>query len=172
MKILLFGLIGSGKTTVGQALAKELNADFIEMDAVTLERSGFDSTEEVYAVRRSLWQELELDVSRDISTHANATVVACSGDIVENELNLEYFRENSAALHIVYLKASPEVLAKRIIGSHPQATQSDQERITNNIQQLFNDRNELYTSHSMTVIDTDNLLPADVVKQVLAEIQK
>jgi shikimate kinase len=112
MIYLLIGTIGTGKSSVGKALAKDLGYRFIELDAAVLEHTGCKSADVVSPI---LWKESQLEVCRDLATDDNL-VIACGGSIVENDLNLLYFNfyKDSQVL-IVRLTADEDELVKRVL---------------------------------------------------------
>ena len=116
MTILLLGLMGSGKSTIGKLLAEHFGYKFHEMDHLVLEQSGFNSVSEVYEHRMSLWKESELEVSKELSKKENL-VIAASGGLSENQLNILYFQENCKHLEIVFLHVDIAKAEQRLLNS-------------------------------------------------------
>lgn len=166
MTILILGLMCSGKTSIGKALAKEFHLDFIEMDPLVLSETGMHSVQEVFALRPSLWKEAEFAVMQTLSQKASM-VVACSGDVVENDINFQYFHEKNHELRTLYLHTSPETIAKRLVASHDRVKLKDEEAIRENVATLYEKRDALYRKYANLVVDTDDQLPADVVQLIL-----
>ena len=171
MILLLIGFIGSGKSSTGRMIAKEMDKTFVEMDAEVLLETGMPSVQDVYKVRLSLWDECELQVCKKLSNQDD-TVIACSGDIVENDLNFQYFKENAPnKFKTVYLHASPEVLAKRIISSHPDAKMQDEDKIISNIKSFFDKRDTLYKMHADLTIHTEGKTINEVSQMIIDYLQ-
>ena len=169
MNILLLGIMGSGKTTTGKALAQNLEFKFIEQDEQTLERCGLQNSSQLSEQRQTLWKEAELEVSKDLSFDIHQ-VVACSGSVVENELNLLYFQENSKNLKIIYLYASPETLVSRVASRYTHLPDFNLEPIQFKIQKMFARRDLIYRDFANLIIDTgDNTLEknVDLIQQQL-----
>lgn len=169
MNIILLGFMGSGKSTIGKQLAKELDYSFKESDAIALERSGLESISEVFNLRRTLWTESEIEAMRHIS-HYDDQVIACGGDIAENEICFQYFQENGKTNHIVYLNTSSEILAERIVTSHKEKGISDFIRVKANIDKIFEKRDSLYKFQSTITVNTDNKKPLEITKEILKSI--
>ncbi len=169
MIILLFGLMGAGKTAIGKPLAKKLGMKFIELDHLILEQTGFDCIKKVYDYKMSLWKECEIEVCRDISTENNL-VIACGGGIIENDLNLIYFQEHCPNKCFIYLQANPQTLIERII-----ATKGDKYKDVN-ISQMINERYQkrdiLYRSWADKIIKTDKIPPIALAKKIAEKLQK
>jgi gluconokinase len=112
MIILLMGVSGAGKTTIGELLASDLRWQFADADdyhsAANIEkmRNGIPLTD----ADRAPWLEtLRSLIASWIAAKTNA-VVGCSA------LKQAYreILEVSPEVHTVYLKATPEVLAQRL----------------------------------------------------------
>jgi shikimate kinase len=168
MTILIIGLMCSGKTSIGKALAKEFHLDFIEMDPLVLAETGMHSVQEVFEIRPSLWKEAEFEVMRNLSEKASI-VVACSGDIIENDINFQYFREKNHEMRVLYLHTTPETIAKRLVASHDRVKLKDQDGVQKNVTDLYKKRDPLYRKYASLVVDTDESVPADVVASILKE---
>src|SRR5690606_36124861 len=93
MIILLTGLMGSGRTSIGSCLAAELNYDFVEIEDEVLKRTGFKHYEEAYNGKLTKWKEAELVLSCELSEQDNM-VIAASSTYIDNDLNIHYFRES------------------------------------------------------------------------------
>jgi len=112
MVIILMGVSGAGKTTVGQLLASQLGWAFADADdyhsATNVEkmRTGIPLTD----ADRAPWLEtLRVLIARWIAAGKNA-VLACSAlkHTYREQLQL------SAEVKIVYLKGSPSLLQQRL----------------------------------------------------------
>ena len=113
MIIILMGVSGSGKTTVGRKLANELGWSFYEGDAFHSEasiekmRQGIPLTDED---RRPWLTSLRAVVDRAIEKGENA-VLACSALKASYR---ETLRGDHAGVVFVYLKADPRLISERL----------------------------------------------------------
>ncbi len=112
--IILIGMPGSGKSTVGVVLAKALGLRFLDVDLLIQEREGALLQELI----DSQGVERFLDLERDAvcSLNCRGTVVAPGGSCVCREESIAYMR---ALGRVVYLKLSLEEVEGRI---HNQAS--------------------------------------------------
>lgn len=112
--IVLVGLPGSGKTTVGEALARHLAGSLIDLDEfiVELSRRSIDELfEEGEAVFRD-WETRALHQVLGAPTKPAAVlVVASGGGIVERPENRQLLREGA---RVVYLEADLSTLGERL----------------------------------------------------------
>ena len=110
--VFLTGLMGSGKTTVGQLLARRLGWKWLDLDAALERRSGMTVAKIFEARGEAAFRRLE---SQELKRQARAqrTVISCGGGVV---LAAENRRVLKGALTL-YLAASPRTLAKRLGGA-------------------------------------------------------
>lgn len=174
MNILLIGISGSGKSSVGKELAKKLNYDFVEMESLILKASDISSFfDPIFEQKPSLWQEKELEISKELSQKDNQ-VIACGGRIVQNRLNFNYFYENSEDNYlIVHLEASPETLGKRIIyGKKGILQESDLPKVTKNIEEMISKREVFYEKYADLTVDTDTKNVQDIIKIIINKLDQ
>lgn len=169
MNILLLGILGSGKTSVGKRLATLLDYQFIELDDIILAHGGFKPGEDPFAHTQSYWRECELEVSKDISLDDNQ-VIATGGGFAENDLNIVYFKEHGKVL-VVYLHALPDTLSDRFLGILDQESIARHE-LTDKMNLLYERRDMSYRVRADLVIDTDKESIQEVVKKISALVKK
>lgn len=116
LNIVLLGMPGSGKSTIGEMVAYGLKMDFVDADGyvvgnklggMTVEKfvSGFSSSEQG-------WKEFrkhEGSAAEEISRRKN-TVIATGGGVVLNPENIRYLRETGIT---ILLNAPIKTLAQR-----------------------------------------------------------
>ncbi len=110
MNIYLIGYRCCGKTSVGSALAGLLSWDFVDTDCQVTAKAGMDVAS---IVARDGWQgfrQLESEILRAVCRQQQL-VVATGGGIVLDRNNVTAMRQSGL---VVWLKASPEVIARRM----------------------------------------------------------
>jgi len=112
--LILVGMRGSGKTTVGRQLASSLDVRFIDTDGL-VEQRGEKSIATIFRDQgEASFRALERAVVASLTEHDEALIVATGGGVVLEEDN----RRDLARLGtVVFLDAPPRVLAQRIHGS-------------------------------------------------------
>lgn len=96
--IVLTGLTGCGKTTIGKILAKKINYDFIDMDDFIIEITG-KTIPELFAVSEEHFRNWETEACRRLSARKK-TVIASGGGAVKNRENMKCFHDNSIILFL------------------------------------------------------------------------
>jgi len=85
--IALIGFMGTGKTAVGQLLAKKLGSRFFELDLLIEQKAGKSIPDIFQQDGETAFRELEIEVTKEISKDKNL-VIACGGGIVLNKINI------------------------------------------------------------------------------------
>lgn len=112
--IVLFGPMASGKSSVGAALAELLGARFLDTDALVVAQHG--PIPEIFAAHgEEAFRQAEADVIAQVlaAEHPQGLVLALGGGSVLREET----RERLAHVHRVYLRASWDDVAPRLVGS-------------------------------------------------------
>ena len=131
MNIVLIGMRGCGKSTVGRLLATELKIDFIDLDQEITRRAGQTVAEIVAATGWPGFRNLESQAARRIAKR-DSLVVATGGGIVDREENVRALKTNGT---LVWLLADADVLTARISAEtgRPPLTDSDPETEMRNV---------------------------------------
>ncbi len=91
--VVLIGMPGCGKSTIGKLLAKALSHQFIDTDDEIVKKTGKDITTIFAEVGESGFRKIESEVIKEISSVQNA-VIATGGGAVLNKTNVELLSEN------------------------------------------------------------------------------
>lgn len=83
--IALVGFMGSGKTTVGRILAKQLGYDFLEMDQMIEEREKMNIPDIFDKKGESYFREKEASLLKELFASEGKKVISCGGGVIENE---------------------------------------------------------------------------------------
>jgi shikimate kinase len=159
--IILVGFMGTGKTVVGEALARRLGWRFVDMDEEIIRETGltipkiFDNRGEPF------FRSLEKKALRDYCRGREQVIAAGGGAICDPD-NLAMMRE---AADVVCLTAPEAVLAERLQGdrSRPLLSGPDREKA---IAELLEARAVHYRKADLTV-DTSGATPDEVAWEIL-----
>lgn len=107
--IILIGMPGSGKSTLGVLLAKALGMSFDDTDLVIQKLTS----KKLYKIVEEYGKDKFLDIERDsiLSTDYDGTVVATGGSAVLREEAMEHLRKNGT---VVYLSLPYDAIKRRI----------------------------------------------------------
>ena len=160
--VVLIGMPGAGKSTVGVLVAKQLGLGFVDTDILIQERAGRRLQK---ILDEAGYQELRrLEEEAILALEPGGAVIATGGSAVYSERAMRHLGELG---RIVYLKAGCGLLATRI---------DDYERrgIANPGGQCFEDiyreRTPLYERCADAVVAVEGLTHEEVARAVLAAI--
>ena len=91
--IVLIGMPGSGKSTVGKALKDRLNREFIDSDAEIVKRAGIEIPRIFSEYGEVYFRKLESEVISDLSKRTGI-VIATGGGAILNDKNVEELKKN------------------------------------------------------------------------------
>ena len=116
LRIFLIGFMGSGKTTLGRALARDLQLEFIDMDSY-IENRFRQTVSTLFAERGEAgFRELERNMLHEVAEFEDV-VIATGGGTPCHFDNMEYMNRCGITVH---LEASVEVLYTRLTISRTQ----------------------------------------------------
>ena len=162
--VVLVGMMGSGKTTVGSLLAARLERDFADSDQLIEGRTGRTVREIFEDDGEDAFREIEAEVLLEALARAVPTVIAAAGGAVLAADNRRAMTENAS---VVWLRADAEVLADRAAGAdHRPLLGGDPLAV---IERLAAEREALYREVADKIIDVGPLTPADVVEQLVEQ---
>lgn len=163
--IILVGLMGSGKSTVGKLLARQMHLPFHDSDQEIVRRTGVTipmifEVEGEAGFRRREEQVLAELLQRE------RQVLATGGGIVLSEVNRALIREHGTVL---YLRATVEELWQRTRhDKNRPLLQVDDPR--QRLQQLFTDRDPLYREVADITVDTGRQSVQTLVHQLVRQL--
>jgi len=162
--IVLIGLSGGGKSTVGRLLAVTLGLSFYDTDALLAERAG-TSVPALLRADEASFRALEEEVVADVLA-APPGVVATGGGMVLSPRNRAAL-SSCPACRVVWLRAPVAVLAARLsVGKgedRPLLTGDDP---VARLAALAARRDSLYRACADLIVDTDDLSPPQVARRI------
>lgn len=171
VKIALSGFMGAGKSTVGKALAKELNLPCFETDILVVKESGRDSVRDIFERDGEIqFRELEREIWKELlEDDEEPCVISMGGGLIIQEENWEAVKDIHD-LCLVYLSAKFETICTRLdadkYSSRPLA------REPHELEELYKFREPLYKARSHITLDVDGKSVNEVVQEALQRIRE
>lgn len=166
--IALIGFMGTGKTAVGQVLAKKLKRQFIELDSLIEKKAGKTIAEVFRQEGEIAFREREIEVTKEIASKQHV-VIACGGGLVLNKINIDRLRENSV---IILLTASPGAILKRVSREVGQRPLLEVDNPALRIRQMLKFRRPFYQGAADFTINTSKLDINSVVEQIIDRLKE
>jgi len=157
--IVLIGMPGAGKSTIGVILAKLASMSFIDTD-VTIQTVHRRTLQEIldadgYMELRRIEEEILLGL--DLEDH----VIATGGSAAYSEPAMMHLKQNGI---VVFLDVTLGVLEKRI---HNFATRGLAKRDDQSFEDLFDERSHLYEKYADIRLDCGTLSQEDICDVIL-----
>ncbi len=162
--IILIGMPGAGKSTVGVVLAKAMGYDFIDSDLLIQAKTGKRLFEIINEKGIDGFLDVENAVNAQIQTER--TVIATGGSVIYGEEAMEHLKSIGK---VIYLQVSYEALEKRL-GNLLQRGVAI--RSGNTLLDLYNERVPLYEKYADLVIDEQNKDIREVVEIIQKELKE
>jgi shikimate kinase len=159
----LIGMMGSGKTTVGQRVAGALQRPFLDSDQMIEAREGRTVREIWLADGEPAYRVLETKVLEEALALPEPAVVAAAGGVVLREENRRLLTR--ADVCTVRLVADPEVLVTRV-GHQGHRPLLDDDPL-DALRRLSSEREALYREVADATVETGEAPIEDVTNEVL-----
>lgn len=161
--------MGAGKTVVAEALAGELAWSAVDTDHLVEQRAGM-KVPQLFALKgEGEFREMESAVIASLLGELGPLVVSVGGGAVTRASNREVMRRLGT---VVWLRADPATLLARV-GSgegRPLLGGSGVASAGARLKELAEQRRPLYEKLADLVIETDQLSPAEVAREIVREL--
>lgn len=160
--IVLIGMPGVGKSTVGVILAKELGYQFIDADLL-IQKQGKRLLREIIA-QEGVDGFIQIENQVNASIETDRTVIATGGSVVYGREAMEHLKKIST---VVYLKLSYQALKKRLGNLKNRGVVL---REGQTLRDLYEERVVLYEKYADIVIDEENKGIEETLQYILKEL--
>ena len=161
--LVLVGMMGVGKTTVGRIVGERLGRRVVDSDQVIEARTGRTVREIFASDGEAAFRALETEALIEALTEQEPLVIAAAGGVVLSEQNRTALRDSPSK--VVWLCADPATLVDRVrSGGHRPLLDDDPEAA---LQKMFAERTPLYRQVADAIVLVDGRSVTDVVDAVL-----
>lgn len=161
--VILIGMPGVGKSTVGVVLAKLLGYHFIDTDLVIQEKEGRLLKEIIAAEGNDGFLKIEDRINAELD--AEHSVIAPGGSVVYGENAMKHFKEIGM---VVYLKASYEMINERLSNLEGRGVVLKEGQTLKN---LYDERCVLYEKYADLTVDEQGRSLADTARTVASLVR-
>ena len=160
--IVLIGMPGVGKSTIGVILAKILAYHFLDSDLVIQEREGRRLHQIISEEGTDGFLKIENDVNA--SLNVERTIIATGGSAIYGKEAMEHLKEIG---EVVYLKADYETIEKRLgnLEKRGVALKNGQ-----TLKDLYEERTKLYELYADVTVDEKGLGTEETIGAVLRSL--
>lgn len=163
--VILIGMPGAGKSTVGVVLAKRLGYQFLDSDLLIQEKTGKLLSQLIDEHGDEGFIHLENEINQSILV--NRTVIATGGSAVYGQEAMEHFKKIGT---VIYLQVPLDEIEKRVGSLKDRGVVSNGK---SNFQEIFADRVSLYEKYADIIISDWDVPIRETVSKILGckEIQ-
>lgn len=163
--IVLIGMPGAGKSTLGIVLAKILNRSFIDADLVIQSQCDKTLQKIIDAMGPEAFIEIEGQVLSDMQ--AENTVIATGGSAVYSDAAMKHLAEIGT---VVYLEISYESLVSRLNDLHERGVVL-KGGISMSLRELYDEREPLYRQYADIIVNVDDLNITAAARKVASAVE-
>ena len=163
--IVLVGVPGAGKTTVGKLLAKNMGRDFFDSDQVIESRAGKSVSDIFTQDGEPAFRKLEHDVIVELLDSSNVVLALGGGSLGNDETRAKVKEATTVWLVTGLAQAVDRVGMNRnrplLLGN-----------VRGQLADLMTAREPLYKEVAAIAVDTSKLIPSEVVTEIVSELGK
>ncbi len=108
--IVLIGLMGSGKSTLGKHIAQKTGKEFLDTDELIVQKAGKPISKIFEEDGEMVFRDLEAEIIEEASNKHDCVISTGGGAVLRDE-NIENLKKSGI---LFFLKASPETLYERV----------------------------------------------------------
>ena len=162
--IVLIGMAGVGKSTIGMALAEDLGFDFIDVDDYILQKDG----KRIQEIIDSEGEEalLQIEKRRMFEIQLPRMIVAPGGSIIYHPDLMDYLKGNAV---LVYLDDSFKNIEAKLIGGLDRGIVGLRYKT---LRQIYEERRPLYFKYADITIDCRGREQDEIVAEILKQYRQ
>ncbi len=167
MNLILCGMMGVGKTTVGIKIAEKTGRRWYDTDGIIVDRHGkISDIFEYYGEEH--FRKIETEVVKELATK-DGLVISTGGGLVLKRENDTLLKENGK---IVFLRATAETLLNRLGGDRTRPLLSGSTvTLGERLRRLLEERTPVYESVADVIVDVDGKTPEAIAEEVIEAVQ-
>lgn len=166
MSVALVGMPGSGKSTVGRQLARQLSWEFVDSDLVLEKRLGMSIREWFARHGEDAFRDEEQAVIEEL-TQLEGAVIATGGGAVLRPSNRNALHSRC---HVFYLRASPEELFRRVRHDTQRPLLQVDDPLAR-LRELYRERDPLYRRTAHFVVESARPSVQTLTSMVMMQLE-
>jgi shikimate kinase len=160
----LIGFMGTGKTTIGKALARSTHRQFFDTDTLVEEIAGKTISQIFLTEGEESFRILESKVVKEVCENESA-VISFGGGVVLSTSNIKVIRTSSV---VVLLRAKVETILMRTASNHYRPLLNNTENdVEKRIRSMLRQRRTFYETAMDYALDTDALGIDEAVTKII-----
>jgi shikimate kinase len=158
--IVLIGMTGAGKTTVGQVFSKQYQYEYVDTDFLINTQEGFPPSEIVKKFGTDYFMKVQDEVIFKLKR--NNMVISTGGSVVKREETMHWLKHLGK---VFYLKVDYKVLEKRLDPKRPLSRDTKQ-----SFYDLYRERETLFNLYADYVCEANLKTPEEIAKEIWSKV--
>ncbi|MDU3352126.1 MAG: shikimate kinase [Clostridium sp.] len=153
--ILLIGMPGCGKSTIGEELANKINYDFCDMDKYIEEISN-STVKELFNISEEYFRDYETLACKELSNKSKI-IISSGGGVKKKKKNIDFFKDKGI---IIFIDRPIEDILKDVDTSSRPLLSDGKSKLYN----LYSERYNLYNNYCEIKIVNDTTIEETIDK--------
>jgi len=173
-EIVLIGLRGSGKSTVGRALALHCHCVFVDLDELVIAEFAETNVRDIWDRHgEEAWRREEERLAVRTLTNWQANMILALGGgtvMIQNVRESLEGLQREDLVRVVYLRGEPGILLERLMnkeGDRPRLT--DEDELADEVATVYRERDGVYLEVADVVIDLRREMVEETVGRIIDE---
>ena len=164
MNLVLCGMMGAGKTTIGVKIAELTGRKWYDTDGVITDRYGkISDIFEFYG--EAHFRKIETEVVKELAALDNLVISTGGGLVLKSENNALLKKDGK----IVFLRASVDTLVARLNGDKSRPLlQASEQNVRARLEKLLRERAPIYEHVADFTVDVDGKTPKQIAEEIIA----
>ena len=143
--IVLIGMSGAGKSTVGIALSFKMRMPFVDMDNY-IERTQKMSISNIFDLYgNDYFRNIEAQTAKHVGLAYRHTIISTGGGVILRPENMQYLKKNGV---VVYINRSVENILKTLNAEKRPLLKNNPQKLYD----MYEERHELYLKYADVVV--------------------
>lgn len=165
--VVLIGLPGAGKTTVGRQLARRLRVPFVDSDHVIEQRLGTSIREYFGRVGEEQFRNIEQNVIDELTSSGERQILSTGGGAVLRPENRVVMRGRG---QVIYLRSLPDEIYRRLKNDSSRPLLQVGDPLLK-LRELFEVRDPLYRETAHFIMETGRPSVATTVNMIVMQLE-
>ena len=165
-KIVIIGMMGSGKTTLGKILSEKIGQPSIDIDEFIEQKENTSISNIFNNKGEQYFRNLEAQTIQDLINSTDIQIISLGGGAFENPKTRELLLKHSI---VIYLDTSPEEILKRIQQTNNRPLLKNN-MTTKKITEIMDKRKDNYNLAHYKIL-TDGKTPSEIAEEILGALE-
>ena len=152
--ILLIGMPGCGKTTIGREVSKKINYKYCDMDRY-IEDISKSIVKELFEKGEDVFRDYETRACKELSSIKENIIISSGGGVVKRKENIDFFKEKAI---IIFVDRPIEEIIKDVDTNSRPLLKDGKAKLYN----LYSERYNLYKDFSQYKITNDKSIESAI----------